>query len=61
MMHEENAEEYLKSDRSINICKGSFYLADVVTAKFSEAEPFFFMQPLTEMLYHENDVMKSFY
>ena len=32
-LEQENSEEYLKANRSINLCKGSFYIADAVCAK----------------------------
>ncbi|EAR93149.2 C2 domain protein (macronuclear) [Tetrahymena thermophila SB210] len=57
---QENNDDFLREDRSINLCKGSFQIVDVVYSK-PQGEEFFFIQPLRELIYHNNDVMKQFY
>ncbi|KAL4442542.1 hypothetical protein ABPG74_006944 [Tetrahymena malaccensis] len=57
---QENNDDFLREDRSINLCKGSFQIVDSVYSK-PQGEEFFFIQPLNELIYHNNDVMKQFY
>ncbi|KAL4464451.1 hypothetical protein ABPG72_011739 [Tetrahymena utriculariae] len=57
---QENNDDFLREDRSINLCKGSFQIVDSVYSK-PQGEEFFFIQPLSELIYHNNDVMKQFY
>lgn len=48
---------YLKSNKTINLCKGKLNMSDLVYDMSKKENKFFFMTPLNPMVYHEDDIL----